>query len=409
MFVRCVIALFLLALTGCSTISDWFKDDEEIAIRRLAPIEASFEIEEVWDASVGSGVTKYFSRLRPVERDGVLFVADRKGYLAALNVETGKRIWRRDFAIHTKQGWLSGIGNLFSRGQTARLSSLAVHGDKVYLGSENGDFYAINPEDGSIIWETRIAGEILAPATVAERVVVVNTGSGVLFAFDERTGEQLWKTDSDVPPLTLRGISAPHAEAGGVIVGTPTGYIQVNVLENGLTAWETSIAQPSGATELERIVDIDSSPLVYRGVIYAISFSGTLASVELRSGRIIWKREYGSFRNISLRDNTLFVVDIDSNILALDRRNGVERWSQGSMQGRRLTSAVPFGEHVVVGDNYGFLHWINTESGEIESRYDLGGDSDKGAIYSDPIVVNDALIAVTRNGDVAALKPLASN
>jgi len=408
--VKPIVSLLLLAtLSGCTTISDWFKDDEEIAVRRLKPIEPLFEIDEVWDASVGDGVDGYFSRLSPVENDGVLYVADRKGYLEALNVESGKRIWRTDFGIYEDKGWLSGASKWFSRGESARLSSLAFGYDKLFLGSENGDFIAVDPKDGSILWETRIAGEILAPATTGEGLVIINTGSGVLFAFDEKTGEQLWRTDADVPPLTLRGISAPKAEAGGVIVGTPTGYIQVSVLENGLTAWETSIAQATGATELERIVDIDSSPLVYRGIIYAISFNGTLASVELRSGRIIWKREYGSFRNISLDDDTLYVVDVDSNILALDRRNGIEKWSQNSMSGRRLTSAIPFGEHIVVGDNYGFLHWINSETGAIESRYDLGNDDDDGAIFSDPIVVNDTLIAVTRDGDVAALKPEQAN
>lgn len=394
-----------LLSTGCSTVSDWFKDDEEIAIRRLQPIEPLFEIEEVWDASVGSGITKYFSRLQPVHADNTLFVADRKGYLVALDAQTGKRKWRKDFANYVEKGWLSGLNKVISRGETARLSSLSIHNKQLYLGSENGDLYAINPDDGTILWNAQVAGEILAPATEDDGIVVVNTGAGVLFAFDEETGEELWKTDSDVPPLTLRGISAPHAEAGGVIVGTPTGYVQVSVLDSGLTAWETSIAQPSGATELERIVDIDSSPLVHLGIIYAISFNGTLASVELRSGRIIWKREYGSFRNITLKDNTLFVVDANSNVLALDRRNGVERWSQSVLRGRRLTAATPFGEHVVVGDNYGFLHWLNAESGVIESRYDLGGDNDSGSIYSDPIVVGDTLISVTRDGDIAALKP----
>lgn len=403
--IQSALLILVSSLAGCTTMGNWFLDDEEIAIRRLQPIEQKFDIEAQWNTSVGNGVDGYFSRLSPVEHDGILYVADRHGYLAAINIETGKPLWRADFAHYSDDGWLSGIKKLWSRGETARLSSLAYGFDKLFLGSENGDFFAINPEDGSVIWQQSVAGEILAPAATGERKVVVNTGGGVLFAFNEETGEPLWQTESDVPPLTLRGISAPSIDSGGIIVGTPTGYIQVSVLESGITAWETAIAKPTGATELERIVDIDSSPLIYRGVIYAISYNGTLASVELRSGRIIWKREYGSFRNISLNENTLYVVDVNSNVLALDRRNGIEKWSQSALTGRRLTSAVPYGEHVVVGDNYGFLHWLNAESGVIESRFDLGDDDDDGAIYGDPIVVGDSLIAVTREGDIASLKP----
>jgi outer membrane protein assembly factor BamB len=396
-------------MSGCSTISDWFAEEEELAIKRLNPIEQKFEIETVWDTSVGNGIENYFSRLRPVESDGVVFVADRQGYLDALDVETGKLLWRVDFATYPEEGWLSGFNKLISRGETARLSSLAIGAGKLFLGTENGDFFALDKEDGSIIWQATVPGEILAPATTSEGFVIINTGGGVLFAFDTATGEEKWRTESDVPPLTLRGISAPLASNGGVMVGTPTGYLQVNVLNSGLTAWETAIAKPSGATELERIVDIDSSPIIFGGVVFVISYNGTLASLELRTGRIIWKREYGSYRNISLDGNTLYVVDVNSNVMALDRRNGIEKWTQGGIKGRRLTAAVPFGDHVVVGDHWGYLHWLNAESGIIESRFDLGGEDEDASVYADPVVANDVLIAVTRDGEVAALKPASAN
>jgi len=62
------------------------------------------------------------------------------------------------------------------------------------------------------------------------------------------------------------------------------------------------------------------------------------------------------------------------------------------------------GEYVVVGDKWGFLHWIEKESGEIVARLDVGGDDEDDSIYVEPIVVEGAIVAITRNGVVASVK-----
>lgn len=401
------IAGLLIAVSGCTTITDWFIDEEELAIRRLQPIEAKFELQPVWQTDIGRGVEGYFSRLQPIVIEQKIYTADRQGNLLVLDAKTGNTLWQKDFAVYRDEGFLASIAKMWSDGETARLSSLSYGYEKLFLGSENGDLMALNPENGELIWHVKVPGEILAPAAIAERTVVVNTGSGTMFAFSEEDGEQLWRADGDVPPLTLRGISTPVAVSGGVVVGTATGHLRVSVLESGLTAWETPIGTPTGATELERIVDVDAKPLIYAGMIYTVAYNGTLAAVELRSGRIVWKREYGSYRNIALSGNTLYVVDVNSNVYALDRRNGVELWTQGKMRHRSLTGAVPFGEHVVVGDNWGYLHWLNKQTGEIEARYELGDDDDDESVFADPVVVGDTLVATTREGDMAALKQIA--
>ena len=106
---------------------------------------------------------------------------------------------------------------------------------------------------------------------------------------------------------------------------------------------------------------------------------------------------------MNIDGNQIFVVDNTSNVYALDRRNGVELWSQGLLKQRSLTAATPVGEYVVVGDNWGYLHWIEKESGEVVARLDVGGDDEDDAIYAAPIVVEDSIVAVTRNGVVVSV------
>lgn len=398
------IALALsVTLSGCSTVSDWFAEEEELEIRRLSPISAKFTPSVNWDVDLGEGVDDYYSRLRPVYAYGKLFAADRHGVVQALDPESGKAIWEKNFATYNSDGFFSAISRLWQSGVSAKIGGISASDRMVFIGTENGEVIALDESTGELVWQTNVPGEVLAAPASDSGILVVNTGAGVLFGFDTRSGEQIWRHESDTPPLTLRGISAPIASNGGALLGTPTGKLQVNIIDSGVLAWETQVATPSGATELERIVDIDTSPVLFGGTVYTIAYNGTLAAIELRSGRIVWKREYGAYRNLSVEGNRIYVVDNNSHVYALDRRNGVELWSQNGLKGRSLTAAEPDGDNIVVGDNWGFLHWISKENGEIVSRLSLGGDDEDESVYVAPLSVNGDIVAVTRDGVISSI------
>jgi outer membrane protein assembly factor BamB len=400
-----LLLLGTLSLSACSTVSDWFSDEEELVIRKLQPIDAKFTPSESWSKDLGNGVGHYYSRLKPAIAYGKVYAATRQGKVFAYDQESGKQVWKKDFATFSDEGFTSGITRLWSDGVSAKIAGgLSVAYETVFMGTENGEVIALDANTGEQRWLSVVKGEVLAAPSVDEGVVLVNTGSGVMFALDASTGENLWSYESDVPPLSLRGVSAPVAINGGAIVGTASGKLAVNILTTGQTAWEQAISSPTGATELERIVDIDSQPLVAAGVIYVISFDGSLASVELRTGRVIWKREYNSYRRVTIAGNNLFVVDANSNVYALDKRNGVELWSQGSLKKRLLTAATPIGDYIVAGDKFGYLHWFNQSDGQIVARIPVGDDDEDESIYTAPVVDGKMLYTQTRDGKLVAIQ-----
>jgi len=400
----------LIMLSGCSVIptwmdpSTWWDDEEEVDVQELAPINAQFEPQVLWDVSVGDGVEQFFSRLAPANAYDKVFAASRQGEVVAVDAQSGEEVWSLDLTEYQDEGFLSSITNLWADGISAKIAGgIVASYDTVFLGTENGLVLALDASNGSVKWQQKVRGEVLAPPVVDEGVVVVNTGSGIMHCLDAQSGEERWVYESEVPALSLRGISAPTISAGAAIVGTANGRLAAAVLENGQIAWEQTVAAASGATELERLVDIDSEALVLAGVVYTVSFNGTLAAVELRTGRVIWKREYRSYRRMSLEGNNLFVVDDNSQVYALDRRNGVELWTQTALRGRDLTAATAFKDYVVVGDKFGFLHWINQSDGEIVARLEVGDDDEEEAIYAAPVVGGDLLFTQTRDGELVAV------
>jgi outer membrane protein assembly factor BamB len=403
-FARILLLVIAIALGGCSTISNWFADDDELEIRRLEPIEARFQPKIAWDERVGKGVQQHYSQLRPALGYGMVYAASRQGKVMAFTQENGDLVWRRDFETYPDKGFWASIARLWRDGISAKLSGgMTVAYETLFFGSENGRVYALDARTGEVKWQTDVLGEVVSAPAVDENLVVVNTTSGKLIALDANSGSEIWNYEADVPPLTLRGTSAPSTAIGGVVSGTANGKLVVNLLKNGQTVWEQTIGKASGATELERIVDVDGSPLILGDTIYAITYDGTLVAVELRSGKEVWKREYRSYHRLSLTGNTLVLVDTNSYVYGIDRNSGSELWGQDGLRKRVLTAAEPVGDYLVVGDKWGFLHWLDASSGKIVARINLGGDDEDESIYTSPIARDNRVYVQTRVGDLFAI------
>jgi outer membrane protein assembly factor BamB len=239
---------------------------------------------------------------------------------------------------------------------------------------------------------------ISAPA-IDNGILVVNSASGILKAFNATDGQEKWQVEQDVPALTLRGISAPALAGGGALVGASDGTLNVYILETGQQGWTAEIGEASGSTELERVIDVDSKPLIYGDKVYAISAKGHLIALDLRTGRVLWKRQYSSFRQLTMNGNTLYLTDIKGHVYAIDRSNGLERWSQLLLTNRGVTGPAVLEKYLVVGDFEGYLHWLDQETGEIVARYEL----DSSGIFSTPTVAEDILFVQSRDGDLQAI------
>jgi outer membrane protein assembly factor BamB len=393
-FNKKLIALCLLAvgISACSSTDD---EDKETLIAELPEFTEKFEPKIKWNVSVGEGVSDYFSRIKPTVAYGKVFSASRAGDAYAFDEASGERIWHADLSdIENKRGF-------FDDEHSALISGGPVAGiNKVFLGSENGEIFALEADTGALSWLGKVKGEVIAAPALDSGKLVVNTASGVMKAFNASNGEDDWQVEQEVPPLTLRGISAPAISGGGVIVGSADGTVSVFLLEQGRQGWTADVGEATGSTELERVIDVDSTPLIYGENIYTVSSRGNLSAIELRTGRVLWQRQYSSYRQLSISGNTIFLTDIKDHVYAVDRNNGLERWSQLSFTNRGLTGPAVVDDYIVVGDFEGYLHWLDQETGEIVARHLV----DSSGIYSTPTVSNGVLYSQSRDGDLQAIE-----
>lgn len=387
-------ASLLILLSGCGTkklIENLIgNEDNSEPPTPLVEIQTLAEIIELWSKDTGKGSTKQFLKLTPDYHQGRIFVADIRGNLESIDATNGKTLWRKTGG--------SGLSFWKSDADLAITGGPGANEKFTIIGSENGDILAYTSETGELIWQSKVSSEVLAAPREAEGIVVVRTIDGKIFGLNAHDGTHLWIYDRTVPSLTLRGTSNPVISGDIVIAGFDGGRVAAIELHTGNLIWEASIAFSSGSSQLERMVDIDSDPVIIGNDIYVATFQGRLASIALENGRITWARDISSYAGLTSDGENIYITDDQSYVWALERTSGNSVWKQENLYARMVTAPAAIGKFVVVGDLEGYLHWMDKNSGQFVARTQVS----KNAIIAPPVAIDDIVYAYSSDGTLSA-------
>lgn len=380
----CILAL---AAGGCSWFS-WVpglggKDEEGDILKpaKLVSFTEEARVRQLWRASIGKGLGRKYLRLAPSLLADQVFAADGYGLVEARNRFTGKRIWRAEIAQDGQRGgMLRGI-RLFDRKDPSFVSGGVGAGEGlVFIGTTQGALVALSAADGGEVWRTYVGSEILSRPTVGDDAVFVQTLDGRLLALELTDGAQRWSFDNQVPVLTLRGSAAPVFAGDIVYAGFANGMLSAIKTDNGEPLWEHRLMLPEGRSELDRMVDVDGTPLLAGPILYAASYQGRLKALRRTDGALAWQRETSSYLDLASGYGQIYLVDENDVVIAFDAQTSEEVWRQEGLYRRKLSSPVAFNNYVVVGDDDGHLHALAQSDGRFVSRRKLDGDGLRSAM-----------------------------
>ncbi len=342
----------------------------------LAEIKPSASINTQWRAGVGSAGDYVFT---PAVDGGSVYATGHDGSVARFDAESGKQLWR----VETGKKLSAGVG---------------VGSGLVLMATRKGEVLAYDL-DGKSLWQSRVSSEVLSAPQAAEGIVVVRAADGQIYGLDARDGKSKWVYQRALPSLAIRSHAGVVVMRGGVFAGYAGGKLVALSLSNGILGWEASVAQPRGATELERIADVTSQPVVDGGSICAVAYQGRVACFEIVNGNLIWAREMSSVSGLSLDASSLYVSDARGAVHALDKSSGASLWKQDKLLNRRLSAPVVSGKHVAVADLEGYVHFLSREDGSFAAR----ASTDGSAIAATPLLLGQNLLLQTRNGGLFTL------
>lgn len=368
---RCLLLIAACAFVAACSKSTGPKPAE------LTDFKPKAIVKVAWRSSAGDSGRYVFS---PGVWDGDFFVAGFDGRLTRLDAAKGRTRWQTE--TKTK---LSGGVEAFD--------------GTIVVGSTKGAVLAYDAK-GKPKWSARVSSEVLSAPAISEGIVVVRSGDGHIHGLDAADGNRRWEYISTLPPLLIRTDAGVAIEKGVVYAGLPGGKMIALSVATGALLWEATVSQPRGETELERVTDVVSVPIVEEGQACAIAFQGRIACFETQRGTLAWARNASGTGGLGVDDRSFFYVDEASHLNAIDRESGASIWKQELLSYRRLGSPTVVGKFVVVGDYEGYLHFFDREDGSIVARLSTDG----GPITTAPLPVGPGnLLVQTREGSIYAI------
>jgi outer membrane protein assembly factor BamB len=366
----------LFGLAGCSAPAWLTAREGAEKPAALVDFKPAAVVRVLWAGSVGSAGDSVF--FPAVAGDGV-YAAAADGQLARFDAASGKQLWR----VETGRKLSGGVG---------------AGANLVLVGTVKGEVLAYDGS-GKALWKAQLSSEVLSVPQVAEGLVVARTGDGRIFGLDAADGKRRWVYQGSVPALSLRshaGVVVSHAT---VFAGFAGGKLVALKLSNGSVVWEAAVAQPRGTTELERIADITSVPVLDEKQVCAVAYQGRVACFELKNGNLIWARDLSSSAGLAMDQRNVFVTDDGGTVLALDKGTGATLWKQDKLAGRRPTAPLLQGERLAVADLQGYVHILSREDGAFVARIATDGS----AVRAQPLALNGGFLVQTVNGGLYAL------
>ena len=367
----------LLIAAGCS------KDKDVEPPAALVKFPTTLPVKKLWGEGVGGGKKQRVLRLGlgPAVDGGVVFAASHKGEVLAVSLDTGRRVWIKNLKMPLSAGPSAGAG-------------------LVVVGSSKGALVALDGATGRELWRSHVNSELLSAPAISDQVLVMRSVDGRLHGLDVHNGKELWSVEQQVPRLSLRGTAIPIIAKEVAISGFDNGKVMAVSLHSGDTVWDTALASPHGRTELDRLVDIDSTVRTAGDNVFATGFQGRTAMLALDSGQIWWSHDMSSYRGLAVDNDNLYVTQSDGIVVALRQRDGSELWRNQKLKLRRLSTPVLTSTAVAVADFQGYLHWLDKGTGELVARERIAKDR----VTNSPAVVGDTVVVLTDGGKLAAFR-----
>ena len=373
-------------LSACSTLSSWlpswltsppslpslFGFGGGPKVGALPAFEAKAKAQLNWQVAVGGAGGGFAPAVRP----DAIYAASADGTLISVDPAAGAQRWRAN------------AGKPLSAGVGADATAVIV-------GTNKGEVLAFDT-GGKPLWQTKISSEVSGPPKPADETVIVWSLDGKIFGLSASDGSRKWVFQRATPPLTVRRFAGGIVNRGGLFTGTAGGKLLAIDVATGALAWEGNVTTPKGQTELERIADITSLPVIAERQVCAAAYLGRVACFDPQRGTLTWSRDFGSLGGLALDNRYLYLTDDKGAVQALDKSTGASVWKQDKLSTRFPSGPVVVGDYLGVVDIEGYLHLLDRNDGSLVGRLATDG---KGPV-AQPVAAGDAAVWQSAAGNL---------
>ena len=353
----------------------YFADEFNYIPTEIKPYDKKASMELIWENKVGDNEVNNFNLVFSEE---FVIAATSDGSVRKMKINSGETVWKKEFS----QKIMIGVGGNI---------------ENILFIAEDGYLWCLDGK-GEAIWKIFVDGEALTTPVINNDKAYVRLANYGILQVDLKQGDIDWRYIHASPSLTFNGTSSLAFSDGIIYGGFGAGKLVAIHQKSGAFMWEATISQIKGVTDIERLNDVLSQPLINNREIYAASTSGDLTAIDRRNVNTIWTRKISSFKNLAFDGFDIYLAHKSDSLYSLDSKNGKTNWRNADLQYRRVTNPIITGDYVAVGDFDGYIHLLNIESGAIEGRAQITSNVPIGKnIHS---MGDDKIIGMDMDGNV---------
>ena len=262
-------------------------------------------------------------------------------------------------------------------------SSAAIVQDRVFIGSDDGNLYALALADGKKVWDFKTGGAVESSPLVLEGKVFVGSSDAFLYALEAATGKLVWKY-----------------ETGDKILGGP------NWVKSGEKTWvlagsyDFKLHCLDAATGRSNWVYetgnyINGSPAVANGQTVFGGCDGLLHVISLADGKQVKEVEAGAYipGSVALADGRAYFGQYENEFLCVDLQAGKRAWTFRNRDFPYLSSPAVTPEVVVFGGRDKLLHCVKRADG-----LPLWSFATRGKVDSSPVICGNKVVVGSDDG-----------
>ena len=375
----------------------------------LHHLTAAVTLDTEWKVGIGKAEDRARLTSPPIVADGVVYVMDAKATVSAIDVETGKTKWRAELAPKIKEKFR--VRDMLSRTKAAQVGfggGVSYDNGKIFVTSGFGFAAALDAATGEKIWEFEAEAPIRTPPTAYRGAIYFVSNVNEVYALDEEKGEKQWSFQSFEETARILSSASPAAAGDLIVVPFSSGEVVAFLAGSGNPVWNDTLARNTQLTALSSLNDIAGSPVIDRGLVYAVSHAGRLVAIDIRTGQRAWEVPIASLQMPWVAGDYIFVVSVDAELVCLSREDGAVVWvsqlkrydNPKKRKGRIAWSGpVLVGDTLVLVSTDGKIVKVSPKDGSVLETKKI----DDGSVIA-PIVADERIFILTQKGKLYALR-----